>query len=169
MSHRTIRTFRIFGTRIPSLRTGAALAAGLVVVGALLATAVPSMAQADGPGPAFRAIETAWQNGDTEALARQVQLDGMNVSLGSSDGRRTEYSPSQAVYFFEGLLESRRTVDFRFTQLQDTPGGERAHGMAVWRYAAPGRAGDQEMRLVFLLTRRDDVWRISELNQIPVR
>lgn len=141
----------------------------LLATGALPSGAAQSPAQPGGPEPVFRAIEAAWLAGDAEALAHLVQVDGMSVRLASSDGRRTEYSPSQAVYFFESLLESRRTVDFRFTRLQDAHEGQRAHGMAVWRYEASGRAGDREMRLVFLLTRQDDEWRISELNQISVR
>lgn len=121
------------------------------------------------PEPAFRAIEAAWLAGSAEALAHQVQVDGMRVRLSGAGDRRTEYSPSQAVYFFRGLLRSHRTVDFRFTRLQNARGGQRAHGMAVWRYEAPGHAGDREMRLVFLLTQQDDVWRISEMNQVSVR
>lgn len=137
-------------------------------LGVLPGTVSPAQAGPD-PEPAFRAIEEAWLAGSPEALAHLVQVDGMQVRLTGAGDRQTEYSPNQAVYFFQGLLRSHDTVDFRFTRLQDVRDGQRAHGMAVWRYQAPGMAGDREMRLVFLLTQQDDVWRISEMSQVSVR
>ena len=155
-----------------SIRSRRQPAAALVALWALCLVSAPAAAadEADpGPESVFRAIEEAWQAGSSEGLAHRVQIDGIRVSLGGGAARVTEYSPSQSVYFFEGLFQNRETRDFRFIRKQDARGGERAHGMAVWRFSTARAGEDREMRLVFLLTRQDDVWRISELNQIAVR
>ena len=122
-----------------------------------------------GPQNIFSAIETAWTAGDAAVLAALVQIDGIQVTMGGSFERTTEYSPSQSLYFFKNLFQTRDTLEFQFTRLQNITTGERAHGMAAWRYRSSGTSRDQELRLVFLLTRQDDVWRLSEINKITVR
>lgn len=132
----------------------------------------PEGALAADPGgttEVFRAIEDAWRAGSAEGLAHRVQIDGIRVNVGGSAGRVTEYSPSQSIYFFRQLFQHRVTNEFEFTRMQDVRDGERAHGMALWRFSNTNAGEDREMRLVFLLTRQDDVWRISEVQQISVR
>ena len=149
----------------------------LVVIG-FLAVGLPAGARVDGdpagstiPGPqrVFSAIETAWASDDARALASLVQTDGVRIKMDGGLDRSTEYSPSQSLYFFQNLFQTRSTLDFRFTRLQDVKSGERAHGMAVWEFRTSGAAVAKELRLVFLLTRQDDVWRLSEINKITVR
>ncbi len=122
-----------------------------------------------GPQPVFAAIEKAWVQGDEVALSNLVQIDGIRVTLDGGSKRSTEYSRSQSVYFFKNLFQTRKTQEFYFTRLQDAKAGERAHAMATWRYKTSGPSGELELRLVFLLTRQDDVWRLSEINKITVR
>ena len=126
-------------------------------------------APAAGPGAVFDALEAAWNGQDAGALATLVQVDGLRVTLGGATERVTEYGPSQSLYYFQNLFRNRETLDFRFTRRQDVKDGERAHGMASWRFRVSNSVEEQELRLVFLLTRQDDVWRLSEINRITVR
>lgn len=145
----------------------------LLMMGGVSAWADPAQGGStrapEGPGRVFSEIEAAWAAEDSEALADLVQVDGIRVSLGGAAERIAEYSPSQSVYFFKNLFRTRETSEFTFTRLQEVVAGDRAHAMAVWRFAEPGNSTAQELRLVFLLTRQDDMWRLSEINKITVR
>lgn len=153
------------------LQTGIAM---LWVVVLLAGGVTGALARLEGdresdPRVVFEAIAAAWSVGDADALAELVQTDGLRVTLGGSGDRATEYSPSQALYYFKNLFQTKATDEFRFLRMQDVRDGGRAHGMAFWRFRPSGPTQGEELRLVFLLTRQDDVWRLSEINKITVR
>jgi hypothetical protein len=144
---------------------------GLVLGGSAWADPIENqpIRPVDGPRLVFSSIEIAWAEGDAEVLASLVQMDGIRVAMGGAAERIAEYSPNQSLYFFKNLFQTRDTHEFSFTRMQDARAGERAHGMATWRYGESGASVERELRLVFLLTRQDDVWRLSEINKITVR
>ena len=122
-----------------------------------------------GPDEVFAAIAAAWENGDEEALAGLVHEDGLRVTNGDYD-RFTNYSPSQAFYYFKNQFQIHPTVSFRFERLQDSQlPAERVHGMVVWEYRRANTSTVQELKLVLVLTRQEDVWRLSEINTITQR
>ena len=122
-----------------------------------------------GPETVFTAIAEAWENADEEALANLVHEDGLRVTNGEYD-RFTNYSPSQAFYYFKNQFQLHPTVSFTFKRLQDSPRGQdRIHGMVIWEYRRAQVKQVQEMRLVLVLTRQDNVWRLSEINTITTR
>ncbi len=152
------------------------LLAALVFLAAGPATTVQAKlvkdgAKAQGPGPdaVFTAIAEAWQQEDEEALAALVHQDGLRVTAGDYD-RFTNYSPSQAYYYFKNQFQQHPTVSFQFERLQERLSGQdRVHGMVVWEYRKAHQSGTREIRLVLVLTRQEGGWRLAEINAITSR
>jgi len=101
-----------------------------------------------------------------QALADLVHPEGLRVSTGDAGARKTQYSPSQAYYYFKNLFQSHRTLVFEFTKMQDATAGDRVHGMAVWKRRRPDSEKIQELKLVCVLARQDDGWMLAEINKI---
>ena len=117
----------------------------------------------------FAAIAAAWERGDEEALAGLVHDDGLVVTAGKAV-RASSYSPSQAFYYFKNQFQSRPTVSFRYERRQEKlVGRDRVHGMVVWQYREAHREEPREIRLVLVLARQGDRWRLSEINTITGR
>lgn len=118
------------------------------------------------PRPVFGQISTAWEMGDQQSLADLVHEAGMRVTSGDNPDRSIHYSPSQAFYYFKNLFQSHRTMVLTFDTMQDATAGDRVHGMALWKRRRPDSDRVQEVKLVFVLSRQDDLWRLVEINKI---
>lgn len=138
----------------------------------LLGLGVPALGQggsaldATGPGHVFDAIASAWSQDDQQGLADRVHPDGLRVDLAGNRERSINYSPSQAFYFFKNLFQSQRTLSFRFQRTQDEAKGERAHGLAAWRFRRPSSEYVKETKLVFVLELHEGRWMLSEITTI---
>jgi hypothetical protein len=119
-----------------------------------------------GPLPVFDLIATAWQEMDQQALADLVHETGLKVTSGTNADRTTHYSPSQAFYYFKNMFQTHRTLLFTFEKMQDTTDGDRVHGMAVWKRRKPDSERINELKLVCVLARQGDQWRLVEINKI---
>lgn len=107
-----------------------------------------------------------WVAGDAEGMAALVHEDGLTVTSGPNAGRRTQYSPSQAVYHFKNIFQSNQTVSFTFDKVQGGVDSPRAHGMATWTRRRAGQDRDQTVRLMCVLARVGDGWRLTEIHTI---
>ena len=151
------------------------LALGLAVLGSGLASVRPAAADLvrnEGAAPAtearavFELVRMGFENGDQQVLADLVHEDGLRVRSGGADSRDTEYSPSQAYYYFKNLFQSHRTVSFVYLRLEEAAVGERVHALARWVHRRPSRGEDQELRLVVVLSRQGSAWRLVEITTI---
>ncbi len=122
--------------------------------------------QVDDPRMVFGMIARAWEDGDLQTLADLVHEDGLLVTTGGTSDRTTHYSPSQAFYYFKNMFQTHRTLIFVFDKTQDASAGDRVHGMAVWKRRRPDSEKIQELKLVCVLVRQDDQWRLAEINKI---
>ncbi len=147
----------------------------LVILGLLATLTAPTDARivkdeeessGSDPQQAFNLIATAWQNGDQQALADLVHETGLKVTSGATADRATHYSPSQAFYYFKNMFQTHRTLLFQFEKTQDTPAADRVHGMAVWKRRRPDSERIKELKLVCVLARQGDQWRLVEINKI---
>jgi len=120
----------------------------------------------DDPRMVFGMIARAWEDGDQQTLADLVHEDGLLVTTGGTSDRTTQYSPSQAFYYFKNMFQTHRTLIFIFDKTQDASAGDRVHGMAVWKRRRPDSERIQELKLVCVLVRQDDQWRLAEINKI---
>lgn len=122
----------------------------------------------DGSAEVFARIRSAMEAGDEQALAGLVHQDGLRVRTGGATARDVEYSPSQAFYYFKNLFQARRTVSFVFTRTEQPSSGDRIHAMALWSYDHPSRRGVEpgEVRLLLVLGRQGDAWRLIEITTI---
>ncbi len=118
------------------------------------------------PRMAFGRIARAWEDGDQQALAEMVHQTGLKVTAGGNPERSTHYSPSQAFYYFKNVFQTHRTMVFFFEKTQDASGGDRVHGMAVWKRRRPDSDRIQELKLVCVLARQGDRWMLVEINTI---
>lgn len=118
------------------------------------------------PRPVFGLIATAWEDGDQQALADLVHEAGLRVTSGGNPERSTHYSPSQAFYYFKNLFQAHRTLLLTFDKMQDATAGDRVHGMAFWKRRRPDSDVVQEVKLVFVLAKQDDRWRLVEINKL---
>lgn len=114
----------------------------------------------------FGIMEARWLAGDAEGLAALVHEGGLSVSSGPNAGRETQYSPSQAVYYFKNLFQSHQTVSFAFDKVQGGVDAPRAHGMATWTRRRAGQHRDQTVRLMCVLSRVGEGWRLTEIHTI---
>lgn len=118
------------------------------------------------PRMVFGRIARAWEDGDEQALAQLVHRSGLKVTSGGDPDRKTHYSPSQAFYYFRNVFQRHRTMVFMFDKAQDASAGDRVHGMAVWKRRRPDSDRVEEVKLVCILARQDDRWRLVEINTI---
>ena len=114
---------------------------------------------------AFELIKLAFEEADQQVLADLVHADGLLIRSGSG-GRDTDYSPSQAFYYFKNLFQSHRTVSFTYLRMEETAVGERIHALAQWSRQGPQGDTEQDSRLVFVLIRQDQQWRLAEITTI---
>lgn len=144
-----------------------AVCVGTVLLGS--AVAQPAVAResrrpasADGAGPVFARIATAFEEGDAAAVAALVHAEGLRVT-GHND-RAGEYSPAQAVYFFRNLFQSQRTLVFAFRKTQDDAAGGFARGMADWKRRRVDSETVVEQQVLLVLAKDDGQWRLVEIN-----
>ena len=151
------------------------ITAGLVAVGLLLiisgaATGAlvksPDGSTENDPRMVFGRVARAWEDGDQQALADLVHQSGLKVTTGGNPERSIHYSPSQAFYYFKNVFQTHRTMVFFFEKTQDASGGDRVHGMAVWKRRRPDSDRVQELKLVCVLARQGDRWMLAEINTI---
>lgn len=114
----------------------------------------------------FAMIASAWEDGDQQALADLVHESGLKVTTGGDPDRSTHYSPSQAFYYFKNMFQAHRTLLLTFDQMQDASAGDRVHAMAIWKRRRPDSERIQEVKLVYVLARQGDQWRLAEINKI---
>ena len=114
----------------------------------------------------FGMIAAAWEAADQQALADLVHESGLTVTSGDAPDRTTRYSPSQAFYYFKNMFQTHRTLQVSFDKMQDASAGDRVHGMAIWKRRRPDSDKIQELKLVCVLGRQGDVWRLTEINKI---
>lgn len=114
----------------------------------------------------YQTMAELWVAGDAEGMAALVHVDGLIVISGPDAGRRTQYSPSQAVYYFKNLFQSNQTVSFTFDKVQGGVDSPRAHGMATWTRRRAGQDRDQTIRLMCVLARVGEGWRLTEIHTI---
>lgn len=143
----------------------------LLTVAALVWPASPARAEesADSAQQVFAAIAAAWDQEQVQTLADLIHADGLRVSTGGDYDRFTRYSPSQAFYYFQNLFQTHATVDFTLQRLPDAGAGDRVHGMGIWRHRRQGSETPQELRLVLVLARQGELWRLAEITTITVR
>jgi hypothetical protein len=118
------------------------------------------------PRMVFGRIARAWEDGDQQTLADLVHASGLKVTSGGDPDRDTHYSPSQAFYYFKNVFQTHRTMVFLFEKTQDGSEGDRVHGMAVWKRRRPDSDRVEELRLVCIMARQGDGWRLAEINTI---
>jgi len=118
------------------------------------------------PREVFGDIARAWEEGDEQALAALIHEDGLRVTNSQAGKRVSNYSPSQAYYFFRNLFQSHRTLLFEFEMMQDATAGARVHGMATWKRRRPDSEKIQSIKLVCILIQQDDLWKLAEINTI---
>ena len=147
----------------------------LLVLGLVLTLFAPAEARIvknrestkdNAPQAVFDLIARAWQDGEQQILADLVHRDGLKVTTGGDPERTTQYSHSQAFYYFKNVFQTHRTLVFSFEKVQDASAGDRVHGMAVWKRRRPDSEVIQELKLVCVLARQDDQWRLVEINKI---
>jgi hypothetical protein len=117
----------------------------------------------------FAQMTTAWQGGDEKAIASLVHRDGLRVTHGGDYQRFTTYSPDQAFYYFQDLFQGHETTEFLFRRLPDPPDGKRSLGMVEWKFILPERKNPEVLKLVIVLHKQDDQWRMAEFNSISQR
>jgi len=147
---------------------------GLLLAGALLTAGNRAEAKlvrdkdtdSNAPREVFGLIAQAWEQGDEQALADLVHTDGLRVTTGGRDERVSNYSPSQAFYFFRNLFQSHRTLLFEFEMMQDGTAGAQVHGMATWKRRRPDSTKIQDVKLVCILVQQGDQWKLAEINTI---
>lgn len=118
------------------------------------------------PRMVFGMIARAWEDGDQQTLADLIHEAGLKVTTGGTADRTTHYSPSQAFYYFKNMFQTHRTLMFTFEKTQDASAGDRVHGMAVWKRRRPDSERIQELKMVCVLARQGDQWRLAEINKI---
>jgi len=123
-------------------------------------------AEVNDPRMVFGMIARAWEDGDQQTLADLVHEAGLKVTTGGTADRTSHYSPSQAFYYFKNMFQTHRTLLFTFEKTQDASAGDRVHGMAVWKRRRPDSERIQELKLVCVLARQGDQWRLAEINKI---
>ena len=152
----------------------------LLVVLALGTIPLPVRAALERNAPAdaeavFHSIAAAWSDGEEEVLAGLVHRDGLRVTSHNYQ-RVTSYSPSQAYYYFRNQFQQHATQSFEFQRLQNSGARldsyesmERVHGMVVWEFRLPGRDTIDEQKLVLVLARQGETWRLVEINTLTAR
>lgn len=114
----------------------------------------------------FELIKLAFEQADQQMLADLVHADGLLIRSGASGGRDTDYSPSQSFYYFKNLFDGKPTASFIFLRMEETAVGERIHALAEWTRQTSDGDPEQGVRLVFVLSRQGQQWRLAEITTI---
>ncbi len=117
----------------------------------------------------FIQMKTAWEAADEKTMASLVRRDGLRVTHGGDYERFTTYSPDQAFYYFQDLFQGHETKELLFRRLPDPPDGQRSLGMVEWTYQLPDRKFPEVLKLVIVLFKQDNQWRLGEFNSISQR
>jgi hypothetical protein len=112
----------------------------------------------------FSRLAAAFEAGEASALAALVHREGLAVT--DHGERSSEYSPSQAVYYFKNLFQGQRTLLFAYKMTQDDVDGGRARAMAEWKRRRVDSDRVVELQIVLVLALDDGRWRLSEINMI---
>ncbi len=123
-------------------------------------------ADSHAPREVFGRITRAWEDGNEQALADLIHEDGLRVTNSQAGERVSNYSPSQAYYFFRNLFQAHRTLLFEFEMMQDATAGARVHGMATWKRRRPDSETIEVVKLVCILVQQDEQWKLAEINTI---
>jgi hypothetical protein len=153
------------------VRVSLVWALGLVLGLCLTAPATAKLvkdksARDDAPRQVFGEITEAWEAADEQALAALIGTEGLRVTNSQAGERVSHYSPSQAYYYFRNVFQSHRTLLFEFEMMQDATAGARVHGVATWKRRRPDSEVIQIVKLVCILVRQDDGWKLAEINTI---
>lgn len=114
----------------------------------------------------FELVRLAFEQGDQQVLADLVHEDGLRVRTGSTGSRETNYSPSQSFYYFKNLFKTHVTHEFLYQRMEEAAVGERVHALARWTFRRPGVDEDVGLRLVIVLSRQGEAWRLAEITTI---
>ena len=156
----------------PRFRRAACLS-GLFVLLAVLPLAATAAPQArgeharqagDAPGDVFSRLASAFESGDAGGLAALVHREGLAVTDRSE--RSSEYSPSQALYFFKNLFQGQRTLLFAYRTSPDDGDGGRARAMAQWKRRRIDSEVVVEVQVVLVLALDEGRWRLAEINMV---
>lgn len=151
----------------------AACLAGAVVLLALMpfvAAAAPAARGEQGrgsgeaPGLVFARLASAFESGDAANLAALVHREGLSVT--DRGERSSEYSPSQALYYFKNLFQGQRTLLFAYRTSPDDGDGGRARAMAQWKRRRIDSEVVVEVQVVLVLALDDGRWRLAEINMV---
>jgi hypothetical protein len=118
------------------------------------------------PRVVFDAVAVAWEAADHAALAEMVAPEGVRIAIAPQPERETDYSPSQAFYFFKSLFRSTRTDSFAFRRIRKEAGGGLVHAVADWSYRRAGGETPVQDRLFFTLTQGRSGWGLSEIRAV---
>ena len=118
----------------------------------------------DSPGAVFGKVAAGFESGDAPALAALVHSEGLTVT--DHGERSSEYSPSQAVYFFKNLFQGQRTLLFAYRMTQGDVAGGRARAMADWKRRRVDSERVVELQIVLVLALDEGRWRLAEINMI---
>lgn len=125
-----------------------------------------TVAAPGGARAVFEAIETAWSEGNAQALAQHLGHHAVSISLAES-GPTGRFSHDQATFILERLFAATRTHTFRFTGVRD-PGkdGQVAVGLAERSARDRGEGRIVQDRVLVTLVPEDGRWVVSEIQAL---
>lgn len=164
------RAARLLVSRVAA---GGVLVACAFIVGVIVAVpSTPVLAARDdgarqsveAPGAVFARLAAGFDAGDAGALAALVHREGLSVT--DRGERSSEYSPSQAVYYFKNLFQGHRTLMFAYRTAPDDGNGGRARAMAEWKRRRVDSELVVELQVVLVLALDEGRWRLAEINMV---
>jgi hypothetical protein len=115
---------------------------------------------------AFVAIAEAWSAEDHTMLSELVAEEGVRIAIAPDPKRDSQYSPSQAFYFFKSLFQSSETDSFEFRRLQNDSESGSVHAMVDWLYHREGSDKPVRERLFFTLSQEQAGWGVTSIRAV---
>lgn len=115
---------------------------------------------------AFAAIAEAWFDEDHTTLSQLVADEGVRIAIAPDPKRDSQYSPSQAFYFFKSLFQSSETDSFEFRRLQNDSESGSVHAMVEWLYHREGSDKPVHERLFFTLSQEQAGWGVTSIRAV---
>lgn len=120
-----------------------------------------------GPLRVFAALETAWIEGDAEALMELLDpVEKVSLSFSKGGLRGGRFNRDQAYFLLKDLLEFSRTERFEFEKYWNLEeGGRTPYAVAVHEFRMNDGASHSD-QVYISLRRRDDSWYVGEIRSI---